>query len=99
MRICGHSTHSVDDGKLYWCDPAFAAECFTGFPSQPDDFLDLRENHRTHDKDTAARNIFRYLLGDVNERGCMSICERCAGIGRDNDREIPAGVQMEKGGR
>jgi len=99
MRICGHSTHSVDDGKLYWCDPAFAAECFTGFPSQPDDFLDLRENQRTHDKDTAARNIFRYLLGDVNERGCMSICERCAGIGRDNDREIPAGVQMEKGGR
>ena len=99
MRICGHSTHSVDDGKLYWCDPAFAAECFTGFPSRPDDFLDLRENQQANDKYQASLNIFRYLLGDVNERGCMSICEYCAGIGGDNDREIPAGVQVEKGRR
>ena len=30
MQLCGHSTHSVADGKLYWCDPAFAAECFWG---------------------------------------------------------------------
>lgn len=96
MRICGHSTHSVDDGKLYWCDPAFAAECFTGFPSQPDDFLDLRENQRSHDKCQASLQISRYLLGDVNERGCMSICERCAGIGRDNNIIVKAGVQVGK---
>lgn len=96
MNTCGHSTHSVDDGKLYWCDPAFAAECFTGFPSRPDDFLDLRENQRTYGKEQSSLNIFRYLLGDVNARGYMSICQSCAGIGRDNENVVKAGVQMGK---
>lgn len=93
MLLCGHSTHSVDNGRLYWCDPAFAAECFTGFPSREDDFLDLAENKNKHTKFEASVHILKYLLGDVNERGYMSICEKCAGVGRDNDRIVQAGLQ------
>lgn len=94
MITCGHSTHSVDNGRLYWCDPAFAAECFTGFPAKEDDSLDLVKNKREHSKYEASVNILRYLLGDVNERGYMTICEKCAGVGEDNPRIIKAGVQF-----
>ena len=93
MLACGHSTHSVDYGKLYWCDPAFAAEYFTKFPSQNDDSLDLAENKRNCSKYDASVNVLRYLLGDVNERGYMTICEKCAGVGRDNTSIVKAGIQ------
>lgn len=98
MLLCGHSTHSVADGKLYWCDPAFAAESFMGFQSKEDDYLDLEENKRHYSKYEATWNIMKYLLGDVNKRGYMSICERCAGVGSDNCLLVPAGEQMEREG-
>lgn len=94
MLLCGHSTHSVGNGKLYWCDPAFAVECFTGFKAVPDDYLDLVRNAENNSKYEAARNILKYMLGDVNERGYMSICKKCAGVGRDNNEIITAGLQM-----
>lgn len=97
MRLCGHSTHSVGDGKLYWCDPAFAAECFLGFKGEEDDSLDLIKNKRCYSKYDATVNIMKYLLGDVNERGYMSICKKCAGVGSDNNRIVPAGVQVKRG--
>lgn len=96
MLLCGHSTHSVADGKLYWCDPAFAAECFMGFASKEDDFLDMAANKRNYSKYEATLNIIKYLLGDVNERGYMSICEKCAGVGSDNNIIVSAGEQMER---
>lgn len=94
MLLCGHSTHSVGNGKLYWCDPAFAAECFTGFRAMEDDSLDLVRNKENNSKYETTRNILKYMLGDVNERGYMSICEKCAGVGRDNNEIITAGLQM-----
>lgn len=96
MLLCGHSTHSAADGRLYWCDPAFAAECFMGFASKEDDSLDLAANKRNYSKYEATLNIIKYLLGDVNERGYMSICEKCAGVGSDNNMIVPAGKQMER---
>ncbi|MCI8287930.1 MAG: radical SAM protein [Lachnospiraceae bacterium] len=96
MLLCGHSTHSVADGKLYWCDPAFAAECFMGFASKEDDFLDMVLNKRNNSKYEATLNIMRYLLGDVNGRGYMSICEKCAGVGNDNNTIVPAGEQIKR---
>lgn len=97
MLLCGHSTHSVADGKLYWCDPAFAAECFVGFASQQDDYLDMTANKKNHTKYEASLNIMKYLLGDVNARGYMSICEKCAGVGSDNSIIVSAGRQVERG--
>lgn len=97
MLLCGHSTHSVADGKLYWCDPAFAAECFMGFTAQEDDYLDMAANKSNYTKYEASLNIIQYLLGDVNARGYMSICEKCAGVGSDNNMIVSAGRQVEKG--
>lgn len=96
MLSCGHSTHSVGNGRIYWCDPAFAAEFFVGFESKDDDYLDLQKNKEQNSKRNASLNILNYLLGEVNDRGYMSICEKCAGIGRDNDRIVKAGEQGEK---
>lgn len=93
MLLCGHSTHSVADGRLYWCDPAFAAECFMGFVSKEDDSLDMEANKRNYSKYEATLNIIKYLLGDVNARGYMSICEKCAGVGSDNNKIVLAGEQ------
>lgn len=95
MLLCGHSTHSVGNGKLYWCDPAFAAECFTGFKAMEDDFLDLVRNKEDNSKYQATLNILKYMLGDVNEKGYMSICEKCAGVGKDNSVIVTAGLQMD----
>lgn len=95
MRLCGHGTHSVDGGRIYWCDPAFAAERFLGFESKDDDSLDLERNKQENTKYDANINIMRYILGDVNERGYMSLCERCAGIGWDNDTVVMAGKQVK----
>lgn len=95
MLLCGHSTHSVNNGRLYWCDPAFAAEYFTGFKGKNDDSLDLELNRKNNSKYEASLKILRYVLGDVNERGYMSICEKCAGVGCDNDRVVKAGAQMK----
>ena len=94
MLLCGHSTHSVADGRLYWCDPAFAAECFMGFVSKEDDSLDMAANKRNYSKYEATLNIIKYLLGDVNARGYMSICEKCAGVGSDNNMLVLAGEQV-----
>lgn len=94
MLQCGHSTHSVGYGKIYWCDPAFAAEYFTGFKSSSDDYLDLTKNRENITKYEATLNILKYMLGDVNEKGYMSICEKCAGVGRDNDETVTAGLQI-----
>lgn len=96
MLLCGHSTHSVADGRLYWCDPAFAAECFMGFASKEDDSFDMANNKKSYPKYEATLNIIKYLLGDVNERGYMKICEKCAGVGSDNNLIVQAGVQMER---
>ncbi len=95
MILCGHSTHSVNNGKIYWCDPAFAAEYFTGFKGKNDDSLDLESNRKNNSQYEASLNVLRYILGDVNERGYMSFCEKCAGVGSDNDRVVKAGVQMK----
>lgn len=96
MLLCGHSTHSVDNGRLYWCDPAFSAEYFMGFPSKEDDYLDMVANKRDNSKYDATLNIIKYLLGDLNARGYMSICEKCAGVGSDNNNIVPAGIQIER---
>lgn len=93
MRVCGHSTHSVDDGKLYWCDVAYAAEKFMGFASKEDDYLDLKTNKESNTKYDASINIMKYFLGEVNGNGYMSLCEKCAGIGSDNNRLVKAGEQ------
>lgn len=94
MILCGHSTHSMNDGKLYWCDPAFSAERFLKFKSQKNDSLDLESNKKNNTKYQASLNIMKYLLGDVNEKGYMSFCERCAGVGCDNTNIVIAGQQF-----
>lgn len=93
MIACGHSTHSVGDGKLYWCDPAYAAEKFLGFLSEKDDYLDLQENKKNHTNQEASLEIMSYFLGDLNGKGYMSLCKKCAGIGSDNERIVQAGAQ------
>lgn len=98
MLLCGHSTHSVGNGRLYWCDPAFAAENFMGFKAKKDDSLDLAENKKNNSKYEATLNIMKYLLGEVNDKGYMSICKKCAGLGCDNNRVVTAGIQIEREG-
>ena len=93
MRLCGHGTHSVDGGRLYWCDPAFASERFLNFCSREDDSLELLSNKLNCSKYDASLNIIKYILGNVNERGYMTICEKCAGVGSDNNKVVVAGEQ------
>ncbi len=93
MKLCGHGTHSVDGGRLYWCDPAFASERFLNFCSREDDSLELLSNKLNCSKYDASLNIIKYILGNVNERGYMTICEKCAGVGSDNNKVVVAGEQ------
>lgn len=92
MMACGHTAHSVNYGKLYYCDPMFGAERHTNYVTQKEDVLDLRTLKDELGEYEAKERIIRYCWGEVNDKGYPSLCQYCAGIGWDNDKVIPAGM-------
>lgn len=91
MRVCGYTCHSVNEGKLYYCDVAWGARKHTGYQDQADDYVDLYKIQKEYPPEQAKLRILEYCMGNVNEKGYMSLCKYCAGMGADNQRIIPAG--------
>lgn len=92
MVACGHSTHSMNDGKLYYCDAMYGAEVNTGYATEPDDILDFNEARVDMRESEWKRRILEYCMGNVGEKGFPSFCSRCGGIGEDNRNVVPAGT-------
>ncbi len=92
MRVCGYTCHSVNEGKLYYCDVAWGARKHAGYQDQEDDYVDLFKIRRDCSVEQAKLQILEYCMGNVNERGYMSLCRYCAGMGADNSRTIQAGT-------
>lgn len=92
MKVCGYTCHSVNEGKLYYCDVAWGARKHAGYQDQEDDYVDLYEIQKDCSFEQAKLRILEYCMGNVNERGYMSLCRYCAGMGADNSRIIPAGT-------
>ena len=92
MFSCGHTAHSMNLGKLYYCDPMFGAEKNTGYTTLPDDVIDFETLSTDYSPIEAKRRVFSYCMGDTNEKGYPSFCRLCGGIGHDNTNVIPAGT-------
>lgn len=91
FKTCGHSTFSINNGILYFCDAMFGAEVNTGFCTRDDDVVDIEKYVREHGMDEVKKRIFQYIQGDINELGCPSFCQQCKGEGADNKDFILAG--------
>lgn len=92
MKVCGYTCHSVNEGKLYYCDVAWGARKHAGYQDREDDYVDLYEMQRSCSTEEAKLRILEYCMGHVNERCYMSLCRYCAGMGADNQRIISAGT-------
>jgi len=92
MFACGHTAHSVNFGKLYYCDPMFGAEYNVNYDTKNSDVLDLKELINSYDVYNIKERIIRYCWGEINDRGYPSLCKYCGGIGWDNEKVIPAGT-------
>ena len=91
MRLCGHTAHSMNEGRLYYCDPMYGAEKNSGFLTDKDDCLDFSEMLEWNDLKKAKERVISYCFGEVNEKGFPSFCKVCGGIGHDNVKVIRAG--------
>lgn len=92
MKICGYTCHSANEGRIYYCDVAYGARKHAGYQDQKEDYVDLREIQKSCSPEQAKLRILAYCMGNVNERGYMSLCRYCAGMGADNPRVIQAGT-------
>lgn len=92
MELCGYNIHSVNDGKLYYCEVAWAARRHTGFCDTKEDYIDLELLEQALTPMEAKLRIITYCMGNVNEKGYMEFCKYCAGSGVDNNRVIQAGT-------
>lgn len=92
MKVCGYTCHSVNEGKIYYCDVAWGARKHTGYQDREDDCVDLYEIQKKCPPQQAKLRILEYCMGNVNERGYLSLCRHCAGMGADNLRTIQAGT-------
>lgn len=92
MLACGHTAHSVNFGKLYYCDPMFGAEHHTNYATHEDDVLNLSLIKEELGEYEAKERIIRYCWGEINEKGYPSLCQYCGGIGWDNNKVIMAGT-------
>lgn len=92
MKVCGYTCHSVNEGRLYYCDVAYGAKKHAGYQDQEDDYVDLCEIQKSCSPEQAKLRILAYCMGNVNEKGYMSLCRYCAGMGADNPRVIQAGT-------
>ena len=91
MKMCGYNVHSVNEGKLYYCEVAWGARKHTGFSDSEDDYIDLDGLRRKFDLTTSKLKIFENCMGNINEKGYMEFCRYCAGFGADNTRVIQEG--------
>ncbi len=92
MELCGYNIHSVNEGKLYYCEVAWAARKHTGFCDTKEDYIDLGKLGHMLAPMEAKLRIISYCMGNVNDRGYMGFCKYCAGSGADNNRVIQAGT-------
>ncbi len=92
MKICGYTCHSANEGKIYYCDVAYGARKHAGYQEQEDDYVDLYELQKRCSLEQVKLRILEYCMGNVNEKGYMSLCRYCAGMGADNPRVVQAGT-------
>ena len=92
MKLCGYNIHSVNEGKLYYCEVAWAARKHVDFCDAKEDYIDLEMLGHMMTPMEAKLRIITYCMGNVNDRGYMSFCKYCAGSGADNPRTIKAGT-------
>lgn len=94
MRNCNTICHCLNDGKVFYCGTAWAAQKAGIFPKDKKNCVDLREidNKKMEDK----KNIIECCLGNVDD-GYIEFCKVCGGYGNDNDNRVVTAKQKNRG--
>lgn len=94
MRNCNTICHCLNDGKVFYCGTAWAAQKAGIFPEDKKNCVDLREidNKNMEDK----KNIIECCLGNVDD-GYIEFCKVCGGYGNDNDNRVVTAKQKSRG--
>lgn len=90
MLCCGPVFHGYNDGKLYYCHVSWGAEQCGLIKLEQDDYIDLKIIGS--DDFSKRQQLAKYSLGEW-DKGYVSMCELCAGCGKDNNNIISAGIQ------
>lgn len=94
MRNCNTICHCLNDGKIFYCGTAWAAQKAGIFPEDKKNYVDLREIDNKNMKDK--KNIIECCLGNVDD-GYIEFCKVCGGYGNDNDNRVVTAKQKNRG--
>ena len=89
MKRCGGGmSHSLHNGKLYYCNTAGGVCENTDFKMPEEDYIDLK---KTAEDPDGKKQLWLYSMG-IMENGGMTLCRYCHGY--DSEMSVPAGVQV-----
>lgn len=90
MKTCNTICHCLNDGKVYYCGTAWAAEKSGIFPKDKKGYINLNNiNASSLDE---KKNIIECCLGNI-EDGYLEFCRVCGGYGNDNDNRVVTAKQ------
>ncbi|MEZ3435963.1 MAG: radical SAM protein, partial [Lachnospiraceae bacterium] len=93
MELCNTIEHLLDDKKLYYCGPAWAAQKGGLFPEDENNYIDLCELIGKSSEER--KEILEMVLGNI-KGGHVHFCEVCGGFGIDNMNKVATAEQYKK---
>ena len=88
LKYCHPEWNGLNDGKFYYCNVSWSAEKSGQFKLQESDYIVL-EDVDPMDKEACHKIV-------ELSRGTSSFCRVCGGCGRDNEKYVPVGEQLER---
>lgn len=93
MTNCNTICHCLNDGKIYYCGTAWAAEKSGIFPKDSKSYVELDKIDINNLEDR--KKVIECCLGNV-EDGYIEFCKVCGGYGNDNDNRVVTGKQRRR---
>lgn len=94
MTNCNTICHCLNDGKVYYCGTAWAAEKAGIFAKDKKSYVELCDIDFNNIEDR--KKIIECCLGNV-EDGYIEFCKVCGGYGNDNDNRVVTAKQKNRG--
>lgn len=92
MANCNTICHCLNDGKVYYCGTAWAAEKSGIFPKDKKSYVELSDIDLNNLEDK--KKVIECCLGNVDD-GYIEFCKVCGGYGNDNDNRVITAKQKE----
>lgn len=94
MQNCNIVCHMLQDGRLYYCATAWAAQLGGLFKEDDNSYIDLNKLD-IEDREKGGKAILELCLGNI-PRGYLELCRVCGGYGVDNTRKVETARQKNR---